>query len=447
MRRFLVRNAIPCTRNLLTNNSSLNLNSKNSSNPSLLATLTRSQLRFYSPESESPSNTSPESSKTDSESPCKPSPESAILAQIKKDDSVPESAILAQINKDDSVEVTDVSNKELKELMEKYFKGDEEVLPVIMEAILKRKLTNKHEYTDDELMEELEMQPLDDVKDQEFESDFEELYPTDEELDNLYDAKQHVVKKMVKDEYYNMDDKKWDAMIQEGVEHGYLKDTKECEGILEDMLKWDKLLPDDIKKKVEIKFNELGDMCERGELEPEDAYKLFKEFEDEVVLEYGKKLEAEGPQQFDETVLPDKQKDLDDPPGEGPILRWKTRVVFAPGGDAWHPKNRKVKMAVTVKELGLSKHQYKRLRELVGKRYHPGKDELTITSERFEHREENRKDCLRTLLALIEEARKADKFAEDARASYVKDRLRANPAFMERLRAKVTRQVTNTISA
>jgi len=123
---------------------------------------------------------------------------------------------------------------------------------------------------------------------------------------------------------------------------------------------------DEIKKKVEERFNELGDMCERGEIEPEEAYELFKE----------------APPQFDEIAVPDKKKDLGDPPGEGPILRWQTRVVFAPGGDAWHPKNRKVKMSVTVKELGLSKHQFRRLRELVGKRYHPGKDELTITSER-----------------------------------------------------------------
>lgn len=137
-----------------------------------------------------------------------------------------------------------------------------------------------------------------------------------------------------------------------------------------------------MKEKVEKRFNELGDMCERGELEPEQAYELFKQFEDEMVVESGKRMEAEEPPQFDETAVPDKKKHSDDPPGEGPILRWQTRVVFAPGGDAWHPKNRKVKMAVTVKELGLSKHQFRRLRELVGKRYHPGRDELTITSER-----------------------------------------------------------------
>ena len=127
---------------------------------------------------------------------------------------------------------------------------------------------------------------------------------------------------------------------------------------------------DEIKKKVE------------AEIEAEEAYELFKKFEDEMVIESQKLMEAERLPRFDETTVPDKKKNLDDQPGKGPIHRWQTRVVFAPGGDAWHPKNRKVKMSVTVKELGLSKHQFRRIRELVGKRYHPGKDELTITSER-----------------------------------------------------------------
>lgn len=343
------------------------------------------------------------------------------------------------MKKDALASVQDVSNKYLKAQIEKYFGGDEEALPTIFESILRRKLVDKHEETDDELLDELQMQPLDDVKDQEFESDFEELHETDDEIDDLYNARDVVMKRMAKDEYFNMDEKKWAELVEDGIKHGALRDTKECEEILEDMLSWDKLLPDEIKKKVEEKFNVLGDMCERGELEPEEAYEHFKKFEDEMVTEYMKMVEAEELPQFDKTDVPDKKKDLDDPPGEGPILRWQTRVVFAPGGDAWHPKNRKVKLSVTVKELGLSKYQFRRLRELVGKRYHPGKDELTITSERFEHREENRKDCLRTLLSLIEEAGKANKLADDARASYVKERLRANPAFMERLHAKTKR--------
>ncbi|WCJ34683.1 Ribosomal protein S24/S35 mitochondrial [Euphorbia peplus] len=423
MRRAILRNLSLTSRNLTLNPSKPTSIPKPSLN--FLASSNHSRLRFYSSESESPGA---ESNQNDASEKMKSTPESKLLAQLKKND-------------DDDIEDKVVSNKELKEMMEKYFKGDEEVLPSIMEGILMRRLTNQHEDTDDELIEELAMKPLDNVKDKDFDSDFDEMYSTDEELDDLYNAKEHVMQKMADDEFFNMDDKKWDDMIKEAVEHGHLKDTKECEAILEDMLSWDKLLPADIKEKVEKKFNELGDMCERGELEPEEAYKLFKEYEDEIVEDYGNKMEA-NPPQFDETV-PDEEKDLDDdPPGEGPILRWLTRVVFSPGGDAWHPKNRLVKMSVTVKELGLSIHQFKRLRELVGKRYHPGKDELTITSERFEHREENRKDCLRTLFSLIEETGKANKLAEDARATYVKGRLQNNPAFMERLRAKVTRQAS-----
>lgn len=134
---------------------------------------------------------------------------------------------------------------------------------------------------------------------------------------------------------------------------------------------------------MEEKFNEIGDRVENGELNVEEGYELFKEFEDEMVLEAAKLMEAEGPPPIDKDIMTDNKMDPDDPPGEGPILRWQTRVVFSPGGDSWHPKNRKVKLAVTVKELGLSKHQFLRLRELAGKRYNPGKDELTITSERY----------------------------------------------------------------
>lgn len=108
---------------------------------------------------------------------------------------------------------------------------------------MKRKLVGKHEDTDDELLDEFQMQPLQDVKDKDFESDFEEMHETDEEIDDLYDAMDIVKRKMAKDELFNMDDKKWDELVKEGVEHGILKDTKECEAILEDMLNWDKLLP------------------------------------------------------------------------------------------------------------------------------------------------------------------------------------------------------------
>ncbi|GAB2213065.1 hypothetical protein Droror1_Dr00021082 [Drosera rotundifolia] len=338
-----------------------------------------------------------------------------------------------------SVAAVDFGDEELKKRVEAYFKDDgeeEEKLGSVLETIFQRRMSGKHEDTDDDILDQTRFEMQDNVSDEEFEHSFEEGHETDEEIENLYDTRPIVFKKMNEDPAFHMDDKKWDEIVTDSIEKGYAKDTREMEDLLEDMLKWDNLLPDHIKKKVKAKVDELEEMCEKQLLEPEQAYTIYKEFEDKIVMEHMKELEAEAPPQLDEVATSDKKVTLDDPPGEGPILRWQTRVVFGPGGDAWHPKNRKVKLSVTVKELGLSKHQFCRMREIVGKRYHPGRDELTITSERFEHREENRKDCLRTLLNIIEEAGKANKMAEAARVSYVKDRLKANPQFMARLHAK-----------
>ncbi|BFG33112.1 hypothetical protein CerSpe_193860 [Prunus speciosa] len=73
----------------------------------------------------------------------------------------------------------DVSNEELKMQIDKYFRGDEEAIPSIFEAILKRKLTGKHEEDDKKLMEEIpgkrQEEPLSDIDDeQETKSDFDE---------------------------------------------------------------------------------------------------------------------------------------------------------------------------------------------------------------------------------------------------------------------------------
>ncbi|VAH64188.1 unnamed protein product [Triticum turgidum subsp. durum] len=334
-----------------------------------------------------------------------------------------------------------VCSSELKRRLEAYYKVEDEseLSPVAM-AVLERNLADAHSDTDDELIEELRDRPLPQVHDRDIEADFEELYETDEELTDLYNARQYVEKKMKANEYFNMNDTKWDEVVkkatEKATEEGQLSNMKECEDILEDMLHWDKLLPDEIKQKVEAKFNELGDMCERGELEPEQAYELFKEFEDKMVSECTELMEAEPLTVNEFSGADNKSVELNDPPGEGPVLRWESRIVFAPGGDAWHPKNRKVKLSVTVKELGLSRHAFRRLREVVGKRYNSGKDELTIISERFDHREENRKDCLRTLYALVEDAMKADVLANAARDAYVKGRLQANSQFMDRLKMK-----------
>ncbi|XP_022766093.1 uncharacterized protein LOC111310974 [Durio zibethinus] len=100
----------------------------------LLAALTRSQLRFYSSEFHS--------------------------------------------TKDDD----DVGKNELRMRIQKFFDGDEDAIPSIFEGILKRKLSGKHEESDDELMKEIRRerhQPLDDVVEQEFDSDLTDSSDTD----------------------------------------------------------------------------------------------------------------------------------------------------------------------------------------------------------------------------------------------------------------------------
>jgi hypothetical protein len=42
-------------------------------------------------------------------------------------------------------------------------------------------------------------------------------------VDNLYNASQYVEKKMITDDSFNMDDKRWDEMIQSGIEKGELR--------------------------------------------------------------------------------------------------------------------------------------------------------------------------------------------------------------------------------
>lgn len=71
---------------------------------------------------------------------------------------------------------------ELKKQIEKFYEGDEEALPSIFEAILKRKLAG---IRDDELVEELGIKPpVDDVDDKEFDSDFDESDESEDEIDD-----------------------------------------------------------------------------------------------------------------------------------------------------------------------------------------------------------------------------------------------------------------------
>ena len=46
--------------------------------------------------------------------------------------------------------------------------------------------------------------------------------------------------------------------------------------------------------------------------------------------------------------------------------------------------------------------------------------------DRYQHRYENQKDVLRTLLALIEEAKKADEYVNDARINFIREQSKAS---------------------
>nr|POE51290.1 hypothetical protein CFP56_65292 [Quercus suber] len=107
-----------------------------------------------------------------------------------------------------SVDEEDISNPELKKLIDKFYAGDAEAIPSIFEAILKRKLAGKYEEADKELMEEIvgktheSSDDIDDeeLSDEEFESDLDELSETDEYIDELHNAKEIAMKRMARDE-------------------------------------------------------------------------------------------------------------------------------------------------------------------------------------------------------------------------------------------------------
>ncbi|KAH7858402.1 hypothetical protein Vadar_023408 [Vaccinium darrowii] len=88
--------------------------------------------------------------------------------------SVPETNSAQTQKEDSSIDVDDVSNEELRRRIEKYFGGDEDAIPSIFEAILKRKLAGKHDDSDDELMEEFRNKLANNVSDEEFDSEEDE---------------------------------------------------------------------------------------------------------------------------------------------------------------------------------------------------------------------------------------------------------------------------------
>ncbi|KAJ9550326.1 hypothetical protein OSB04_014371 [Centaurea solstitialis] len=80
----------------------------------------------------------------------------------------PQNEIQIQNTVDDQ---EDVTSAELKTQIDKFYKGDYEAIPTIFESILKRKLSGKHEESDDELMNEFRQDRPTEINDDAFDSD------------------------------------------------------------------------------------------------------------------------------------------------------------------------------------------------------------------------------------------------------------------------------------
>ncbi|CAH1443474.1 unnamed protein product [Lactuca virosa] len=76
-----------------------------------------------------------------------------------------------EIQDENPVDVEDVSSADLKTQIDKFYKGDVEAIPAIFESILKRKLSGKHEESDDELMNEFRHDQTNEVSNEEINSD------------------------------------------------------------------------------------------------------------------------------------------------------------------------------------------------------------------------------------------------------------------------------------
>lgn len=80
---------------------------------------------------------------------------------------------------------SDVSTEELTHRIGKYLEGDVEALPSIFEAILARKLSGKHEDSDDELMEKFRSKTQHDAEHRITGSDGDEQIDSDEDSSDL----------------------------------------------------------------------------------------------------------------------------------------------------------------------------------------------------------------------------------------------------------------------
>ncbi|KAI8637955.1 mitochondrial ribosomal subunit protein-domain-containing protein [Parasitella parasitica] len=96
-------------------------------------------------------------------------------------------------------------------------------------------------------------------------------------------------------------------------------------------------------------------------------------------------------------------------PANDQILRFKSHTYLGEG----HPVERKAVLSVKIADLGLNETEKHKLLLLSGPRYNVNTEELTMSSEKFPHRKQNKKFLIDTLQKLIKEAKDhKDTFAD-----------------------------------
>ncbi|KAL5732258.1 hypothetical protein ACHQM5_004904 [Ranunculus cassubicifolius] len=89
-------------------------------------------------------------------------------------------------NSSSSIEIEDVSTKDLKDMIKKYYEADDdEMVPDLLEAILRRKMLKKHEESDDEILQELQEKKkiVDHVSDKDFDEGLAEAIEGTDDTD------------------------------------------------------------------------------------------------------------------------------------------------------------------------------------------------------------------------------------------------------------------------
>jgi hypothetical protein len=101
-----------------------------------------------------------------------------------------------------------------------------------------------------------------------------------------------------------------------------------------------------------------------------------------------------------------------DPSLPQPILTWQERLVMVVGMDKQHPSNNKMKMWVHIRDLQretrLSDDAMRRIAEICDKKYDPATGVLTLSSDKYPHRDENKHRIEGMLADLIAEGQRWD---------------------------------------